>query len=110
MKRRIVKSIIALSVLLLLNSSLVLAQTITFNAGSNQTINWENSHSAQLKGIVSSKKIKVEWTCFQNPSVVFKDASNPVTEVTFPRPGYYLLVLSSQGTGKDKRFSNCKCL
>ena len=101
MKRRIVKSIIALSVLLLLNSSLVLAQTITFNAGSNQTINWENSHSAQLKGIVSSKKIKVEWTCFQNPSVVFKDASNPVTEVTFPRPGYYLLVLSSQGTGKD---------
>jgi len=96
MEKRIIKSIIGIAVFLLLNSTLLFAQTIAINAGSNQIINWEKTHSAQLKGSASSNKIKVEWICPQNSKVVFKDASNPVTEVTFPRPGYYLLILSGK--------------
>ena len=94
MKRRIIKTIIGIAILLLLNSGSFFAQTFTINAGSNQIIDWEKTHSAQLKGSVSSDKTKVEWKCPQNSEVVFKDASNPVTEVSFPRPGYYLLTLS----------------
>ncbi|HOV99773.1 MAG TPA: glycoside hydrolase family 3 C-terminal domain-containing protein [Bacteroidota bacterium] len=86
-------------VLMLLLCNLSYAQSITINAGKNQIINWERTHTAQLKGIVSPNTMKVEWTCPQNSQVVFKDASNPVTEVTFPRPGYYLLTLASKGTG-----------
>src|SRR4030043_269768 len=96
MEQRIIKSIIGTAVFLLLNSTILFSQNITINAGSNQIINWEKTHSAQLKGSASSNKIKVEWTCPQNSGVVFEDVSNPVTEVTFPRPGYYLLILSSK--------------
>jgi beta-glucosidase len=106
MERRIIKSMIGIVALLLLGSTLSYSQTTTVDAGSNQIINWEKTHSAQLKGIVSSDKLKIKWTCPQNSEVVFKDASNPVTEVTFPRPGYYLLVLSSEGTGKDSARSS----
>ena len=101
MERRINKSKFTIIIFLLLNSSLVFSQTITINAGSNQIINWEKTHFAQLKGSVSSDKIKVEWTCPQNSEVIFKDDSNPVTEVTFPRPGYYLLFLTGKGNSKD---------
>ena len=94
MKYRIFTSIFTLVVLLLLNSSSVFTQTTTVNAGSNQIINWEKTKSANLKGIVSSNTVQVKWTCPQNSEVVFKDASNPITEVTFPRPSYYFLVLS----------------
>jgi len=104
MEQRIIKSIIGIVVLLVFNSTLLFSQTITISAGSNQIINWEKTHAAQLKGSVSSNKIKVEWTCPQNSEVVFKDASNPVTEVTFPRPGYYLLILSSKS--KDSASSS----
>ena len=93
MKRNIFKSIIGIAILLCLNPTLFFAQT-TINAGQNQIINWEKTHSAQLNGSVAFKKNKVAWTCSQNPSVVFKNASDPVTEVTFPRPGYYLLKLT----------------
>jgi beta-glucosidase len=48
----------------------------------------------------------VEWTCPQNSQVTFKNASNPVTEVTFPRPGYYLLVLSAKVKGKESPSSS----
>ena len=99
MEQRIIKSTIGIVILLFLSSTLLFAQTITINAGSNQIINWEKTHSAQLKGSVTSGKIKTEWTCPQNSEVVFQDASNPVTQVTFPRPGYYLLILSSKKTG-----------
>jgi len=101
MGQRIIKSLIGIVVLMLFNSSLSFAQTITVNAGSNQIINWKKTHSAQLKGIVSSDKIKVEWTCPQNSEVVFKNPSDPVTEVAFPKPGYYLLILSGKGSIKD---------
>jgi beta-glucosidase len=104
MERRIIKSIIG--ILFLLDFSSLVAQTITISAGSNQVINWEKTHSAQLKGSVSSNNISVEWTCPQNLKVLFKNASYPVTEVTFPRPGYYLLVLSSKGTANDSASSS----
>jgi beta-glucosidase len=38
--------------------------------------------------------------------VVFKNASSPVTEVTFPRSGYYLLVLSGKTAGQDPVLSS----
>jgi len=101
MEQRIIKLIFGIVVLLLLNSTLSFSETITINAGSNQIINWEKTHRAQLKGSVSSDKIKIEWTCPGNSKVIFKNVSSPVTEVTFPRPGYYLLILSGKGTGKD---------
>jgi beta-glucosidase len=96
MEQRITKLIIGMIFLLLLNPTSFLAQTITIDAGSNQIINWEKTHTAQLNGSVSSNEMKVEWTCPQNSEVVFKDASNPLTEVTFPHPGYYLLILSGE--------------
>ena len=101
MKQMIIKSIVGTAAVLFLNSTLFFAQTFTINGGSNQIINWEKTHSAQLKGSASIDTIKVEWTCPQNKEVVFKDASNPATEVSFPRPGYYLLSLSSKRTGKE---------
>lgn len=96
MNRRIIKSTGGIVVLFLLISTLVFAQTLTIDAGNNQIINWEKTHSAQLKGNVSLAKAKVAWTCPLNSEVVFKNATNPITEVTFPRPGYYLLILSSK--------------
>ncbi len=106
MKQRITKSIIGRAILFLVFSIPLFAQNVTVNAGSNQIINWEKTHSAQLKGNISSNEIKVEWMCPQNSGVVFKDVSNPVTEVTFPRPGYYLLILSGKGAGNDSANSS----
>ncbi len=100
MEWKITKSIIEIVVTLLFASSFLFSQTILINAGPNQIINWEKTHSAQLKGNVSNG-LKVEWTCTQNSEVVFKDASSINTEVTFPRPGYYLLTLSGLGTSND---------
>jgi hypothetical protein len=59
-ERRIIKSINTLVVFLLLYSLSVFSQTITISAGINQIINWEQTHSAQLNGRVSSDDIKVE--------------------------------------------------
>jgi beta-glucosidase len=102
MKQKIIKSVIGIVVLLIVNSTLLFSQTITINAGTNQIINWEKTHTAQLKGSVSPNKTKVEWMCPQNSEVVFKNVSNPVTEVTFPQPGYYLLNLSTKGKNSVK--------
>jgi beta-glucosidase len=106
MGRRLLQSIVGIVVLFFLVSSPLFAQAVTINAGSNQIINWEKTHSAQLKGSVSSHKAEVEWTCLQNSEVALKNASDPATEVTFPRPGYYLLVLSSKRAGKDSASSS----
>jgi beta-glucosidase len=106
MVRGIFRPIIGTVFLLLVNPSSLLAQITAVNAGSNQIIEWEKTRSAQLRGSVSSKKAKVEWTCPQNAEVVFENASSPVTEVTFPRLGYYLLFLSNKGTGKDRMSSS----
>ncbi|HVO73626.1 MAG TPA: glycoside hydrolase family 3 N-terminal domain-containing protein, partial [Ignavibacteriaceae bacterium] len=98
MKQKIYKPVIGIIILFFFNSSLFYSQTI--NAGGNQIINWEKTHTAELKGSVSSNKIKVEWTCPQSSKVVFRSSSKPVTEVTFPRPGYYLIILSGKGEKK----------
>ncbi len=102
MDRRLIQFFICAIFLSLLNSIPYSAQTITIKAGDNQIINWDKTHSAQLMGIVSSKEMRVEWKCPQNSEVVFKNAMSPVTEVTFPRPGYYLLSLSRQEASKEK--------
>ena len=96
-----IRSIVGLAALMLLNFTSSFTQTVTIHAGTNQIINWEKTHSAHLEGSMSSGKTKVEWTCPQNSGVVFKNPSNPSTEVTFPRPGYYVLFLSGKGRGKD---------
>ena len=101
MKQSIIRSTLGLAVVLLSNTAGLFAQTINISAGANQIIYWEKTHVAQLKGSVPSTKTEVVWTCPQNPNVVFKDAFNPVTEVTFPRPGYYLLMLSGREEGKE---------
>ncbi|HPC36962.1 MAG TPA: glycoside hydrolase family 3 C-terminal domain-containing protein [Candidatus Marinimicrobia bacterium] len=100
MEKIIKKSLRTVLLLCLMSSTILYSQDITVNAGKPQIINWEVTHTAQLEGSVSPSKIKVEWTCPQNPQVTFKDASNPVTEVTFPRPGYYLLILSGKVKGR----------
>jgi beta-glucosidase len=99
MEQRIVKTTIAAAVVVLLSLPLSFSQIFEMNAGANQIINWEKTHAVKLKGSVSSNDIKAEWTCPQNSDVVFGNASDPVTEVTFPRPGYFLLMLSGTGPG-----------
>jgi beta-glucosidase len=106
MGQQIIKSILGISAFLFLTSASLFAQPVKITAGSKQIINWETTHSAQLKGNVSSSRVKVEWSCPQNSNVVFKNPSNPVTEVTFPRPGYYLLFLSTKSVGKDSAGSS----
>ena len=56
MKLRTIISIVSATVILF-NSTLVSSQSISVDAGTNQIINWEKTHSAQLEGTVSSKKI-----------------------------------------------------
>ena len=106
MEQKITSIIMRIVILLLLNSIPFFAQSAAVNAGSNQIINWEKTHTAQLNGTAASAELNVEWTCPQNSKVVFKEVSNPATEVTFPRPGYYLLVLSSKGTGSNSESSS----
>ena len=106
MKARIVRPAIAIAALLLVIYAAASAQTISVSAGRNQILEWEKAHSAKLEGRISPGSIRTEWTCPQNSGVVFKDASDPVTEVTFPRPGYYLLVLEAKGTAGDSPTSS----
>jgi beta-glucosidase len=106
MSHRILRCALAGAALLLLASASSSPQTVTVSAGSNQVIDWEKTHAAQLTGSVASDKAKVRWTCLQNPDVRFRDGSSPATEVTFPRPGYYLLTLTVNGPGKDSASSS----
>ncbi len=101
MKQGIFKPIIGALAFLFLNTSIIHSQYISINAGESQIIDWEKTHSAKLTGNVSSENIKVEWTCPQNTNVLFKNSANVVTEVTFPRPGYYLLILSAKVSDKE---------
>ena len=101
MKLRFFKSAVSITVLLLLNTSSTISQGISVSAGRNQIIDWDKTQSTLISGTVSPGTTKVEWTCPQNANVIFKNASSPATEVTFPRPGYYLLLLSSREAGKE---------
>ncbi len=106
MKRLILRSLPAAVILTILASTLSFGQEVTINAGPNQIINWEMTHKAHLTGIVTSPGRQTRWTCPQNANVVFEDATSTMTEVTFPRPGYYLLILSDSATGNDSTGSS----
>ncbi|MGD8782680.1 MAG: glycoside hydrolase family 3 C-terminal domain-containing protein [Ignavibacteria bacterium] len=77
--------------LILFSNFSLISQSISVDAGADQFLNWENNNSTKLKGKVSPIDVNVEWTCPMNPDVHFDNAGIPETEVTFPRPGYYLL-------------------
>ena len=100
MKRRMIQLIIG-TVILLLCFFPCLAQAVTIHAGNNQMIVWDETHTAKLDGSVSPAELKVKWSCPQHSDVIFKKASDPRTEVTFPRPGYYQLILSSKDTNSS---------
>jgi beta-glucosidase len=106
MEQRTIKIILSALLLLLFSTAYISAQTVTIDAGKPQVVRWEQTHSAQLNGATSPGNAKVQWTCPQNAQVAFKDPSSAATEVTFPRPGYYLLVLSSRAAGKDSAISS----
>ena len=106
MDKNIVRRIVGITVGIIFCTTVIFAQAVTINAGTNQIINWEKTHTALLKGSVSSTKAKVEWRCPQNSQVVFKNASSLTTEVTFPRPGYYLLMLSTKENKKESLTSS----
>ena len=83
---------------------LVLSETneIKTDAGEDQFVNWERTSTIQLEGSVSGRDVAVTWTCPANPKVRFHEPTKPVTKVTFPRPGYYLLKLTTTGTENKK--------
>ncbi len=80
-----------------LTYTFIYPQSLSVDAGKNQVVNWEKTHSTQLNGSVSPADVSVIWTCPANKWVSFNEPSNPKTEVTFPRPGYYLLKLTADG-------------
>ena len=104
MNQKIVKPLTGILLFLFFTASLVAAQTseIEIDAGASQFVNWEETRTIQLEGNVSPEDIVVEWSCPTNFQVSFKDALNPVTEVIFPRPGYYLLELTAREAGNKK--------
>ena len=106
MKKQILLSIPGIIALIIFNTSFIYSQPATIDAGASQIIQWEETHSTQLTGSVSPKKVKVEWTCPQNDGVIFADPYNPSTEVTFPRSGYYLLILSARNSDPDIKSSS----
>lgn len=83
------------------------------NAGSPQIVRFDQTATATLEGSVMDDDPNdlgqigvdygiIQWTCPANGSVVFTDASDPQTTVTFPRDGYYELVLYAQDdVGKE---------
>ncbi|MBO8131975.1 MAG: glycoside hydrolase family 3 C-terminal domain-containing protein [Candidatus Marinimicrobia bacterium] len=73
---------------------------IVVDAGDNKIINWKETKSVKLEGKVNPENIKVEWKCVNNPDVKFKNPLSPTTKAIFPRPGYYLLTLSTKGKPK----------
>ena len=101
MKQWFYNYLLAAGILFMMNSFALFSQTLKINAGTNQIINFEETNTTQLNGTVSPSTLKTVWSCPQNDQVVFQDATNPQTEVTFPREGYYLLVLSGIVNSKD---------
>ncbi len=68
---------------------------IKIDAGKNQCLNWEKTKTIQLKGSISEDDIATRWSCPANTRVRFHERAKPTTKVTFPRPGYYLLILTA---------------
>ena len=62
-------------VLVIILPSILFSQhsEIAIDAGDHQFINWDNTKTLQLNGSVSSKDIKIEWSCPVNSNIKFKD-------------------------------------
>jgi beta-glucosidase len=103
MKKMLLKFLAAMLALLLCTASHVLSQTaeIKVDAGMNKFVNWEEAQKIKLEGAVFPGDANIEWSCPSNPQVKFNNVSDPATEVTFPRPGYYLLELTAVGQDND---------
>lgn len=104
MNQKIVKPLTGILLFLFFTVLLAVAQTSQkeINAGASRLVNWEKTRTIQLEGAVSPEDILAEWSCPSNLQVSFKDASNPSTEVTFPRPGFYLLEFTTRESGSKK--------
>lgn len=79
------------------------SQTSKVDAGTNQVIKWEQTHSTILNGNVSADDVRVIWSCPANNEVSFNEPSNPKTKVTFPHPGYYLLKLTAVDNDSESK-------
>jgi beta-glucosidase len=104
MNQKPVKYLTCILSILFFTASFVTSQTseIKIEAGANQFLNWEETQTTKLEGDIFPEDIDAEWSCSSNNQVRFNDVSNPATEVTFSRPGYYLLELTTIGTGNKK--------
>ena len=83
------------------------------NAGPSQLVRFDQTTNALLSGAVSDDDPynlgqigvdygTVQWSCPANAGVVFADAADPQTAVTFPRDGYYELVLYARDDGGNE--------
>ena len=78
------------------------SRKIKIDAGTDQFVNWEKTKTIRLKGSVSGEDVAIRWTCPANTKVRFHELAKPTTKVTFPRPGYYLLKLTTTGPDNKK--------
>ncbi len=104
MNQKPVKYLTWMQSIMFFSTSLAVSQTseIKIDAGASQFVNWEETQTTHLKGSVFPEDIEIEWSCSTNQHVRFKDVSEPATEVTFTRPGYYLLELTAMASGSEK--------
>ncbi len=93
----LIKNLLGTVAVLIFLNSLLLPQSFKVDAGSNQFLDFSKTPTLKLNSR-SPNDIKIKWSCPQNQQVEFKDDSDPGTNVTFPRPGYYMLLLSANGT------------
>jgi len=98
------KYLIRIVLILLFIPLLVVSESheIKIDAGTNQFVNWEKTQTIQLKGSVSGEDVTARWSCPANPQVRFRNVAKPTTKATFPRPGYYLLELTTTESSNKK--------
>ncbi|MBN2424657.1 MAG: glycoside hydrolase family 3 C-terminal domain-containing protein [Calditrichaceae bacterium] len=104
MKKKYLSALINFTVILLCIPVFLFAQTSenSIDAGDYQIINWEKAQSAKLKAKVAIENLKTAWSCPANAQVKFANPASLTTEVTFPRPGYYLLQLTATDNHNKK--------
>jgi len=86
------KIIFLFSLLLFLAStSRNFSQSVKQTQEQYQLISWNGKKSVLLNANISNEIASIQWSCPQNSEVRIKNPNEPITEVIFPRPGYYLL-------------------
>ncbi len=97
MKSHQKKHLLSIISFVLFMVSVAVSQTADsqISAGEDRYVNWDETHTVRLNGQIPSGYKVIQWLCPANPEVTFDNTSGPVTEVTFPRPGYYLLELKA---------------